>query len=140
MGTIISISSQVVRGHVGNSVTVFVCQRLGHDVWPVNTVILPFHPGYGPARRIVTAPDDLAAALNAIGEKGFLSEIDAVVSGYLAGAGQAEAVAALVGQVKAANSKALYLCDPILGDDGAIYVSGDVAQAVREQLVPLPIF
>ena len=35
---ILSIQSSVAYGHVGNSAAVFPLQRLGHEVWPVNTV------------------------------------------------------------------------------------------------------
>ncbi len=45
--TILSIQSAVAHGHVGNAAAVFPLQRLGFEVWPVNTVHLSNHPGYG---------------------------------------------------------------------------------------------
>ena len=51
-GAIIVISSHVVRGTVGNRAAVFALETLGHPVWAVPTVILPWHPGHGPSRRI----------------------------------------------------------------------------------------
>ena len=35
---ILSLQSAVAYGHVGNSVAVFALQRLGHEVWPIDTV------------------------------------------------------------------------------------------------------
>ena len=35
---ILSIQSSVAYGHVGNSAAVFPLQRMGFEVWPVNTV------------------------------------------------------------------------------------------------------
>ena len=36
------------------------------------------------------------------------------------------------------NPDALYLCDPIIGDEpGGVYIDGGAAKAVRDQLVPL---
>jgi pyridoxine kinase len=60
---VIVISSHVVRGSVGNRAAVFALETLGHPVWAVPTVILPWHPGHGPAKRIVpiwNAPPGLA--------------------------------------------------------------------------------
>ena len=44
---VLSIQSQVAFGHVGNSAAVLPRQRLGFDVFPVPTVQLAHHPGYG---------------------------------------------------------------------------------------------
>lgn len=44
---ILSIQSAVAYGHVGNSAAVFPLQRLGHEVWPIDTVQLSNHTGYG---------------------------------------------------------------------------------------------
>ncbi len=44
---ILSIQSWVSYGHVGNAAAVFPMQRLGHEVWAVNTVQFFNHTGYG---------------------------------------------------------------------------------------------
>ena len=44
--TILTISSQVLFGHVGNSVADFALRRLGFEVVAVPTVILSNHKGY----------------------------------------------------------------------------------------------
>ena len=48
-GAVLSISSHVARGSVGNRAMVFALERLGFTVWAVPTVLLPHHPGHGPA-------------------------------------------------------------------------------------------
>ena len=45
--SILSIQSSVAYGHVGNSAAVFPLQRIGFEVWPVNTVHFSNHTGYG---------------------------------------------------------------------------------------------
>ena len=35
---ILSIQSHVAYGHVGNRSAVFPLERLGYEVWPINTV------------------------------------------------------------------------------------------------------
>lgn len=134
---IIVISSHVVRGSVGNRAAVFALETLGHPVWAVPTITLPWHPGHGRATRIV--PDDarFAALLRDLESAPWLGEVGAVLSGYLGSAGQAEAVASLVRAVKRRDPRALYVCDPVMGDTGGLYVPQATAEAIRDLLVPL---
>lgn len=134
---VLSIQSEVVRGHVGNSAARFALQRVGVDVWAVPTVLLSNHPGHGKVRGETMAAariDDLVAGLEA---HGWLSGCDAVLSGYLGAPEQARAVADAVRRVKAANSHALYLCDPVFGDDDGAYARAGVAEAMARDLLPL---
>jgi pyridoxine kinase len=133
---VIVVSSHVVRGSVGNRAAVFALETLGFPVWAVPTVILPWHPGHGRADRIVPGPEQFARLLADLASK-WLGEVAAVLSGYLGDAGQAEAVAELVAAVKAANPQALYLCDPVIGDSGGLYVPADTAAAIRDRLLPV---
>lgn len=133
----IVVSSHVVRGSVGNRAMVHALEAMGRQVWAVPTLVLPWHPGHGPGTRIV--PDGAAfdALIADLGRAPFLPEVGAVISGYLAGPGQAEAVAGLVAAARAANRDAFYLCDPVIGDRGGLYVPEATARAVRDTLLPL---
>lgn len=134
---VIVISSHVVRGSVGNRAAVFALETLGHPVWAVPTVILPWHPGHGPAKRIVPPAeqfDDLIADLE---RAPWLGEITGIMSGYLGNAAQASSVARLVKTIKEKNKKVLYLCDPVIGDEKGLYVSEATAIAIRDELMPL---
>lgn len=136
-GAVIVISSHVARGSVGNRAMVFALERLGFPVWAVPTVLLPHHPGHGPAERIVPEDGAFARLLEALVKDGQRGRVAAIVSGYLASPGQARAVAELVASVKARNPEALYLCDPVIGDAGGLYVGEPIAAAVRDLLLPL---
>ena len=136
-GAVIVVSSHVARGSVGNRAMVFALERLGFTVWAVPTVMLPHHPGHGPGTRIV--PDDkaFAALLHDLVQDGRAAGVAGIVSGYLASAAQAEAVAALVTAVKGTRPDALYVCDPVIGDAGRLYVGDALAEAVRDRLLPI---
>lgn len=134
---VIVISSHVARGSVGNRAIVFALETLGYPVWAVPTITLPWHPGHGPATRIVPPPADFAAFLRDLANAPWLGEVAAVLSGYLGDASQAGAIAALVRRVKEHNPEALYLCDPVVGDAGGLYVPERTAIAMREELMPL---
>ncbi|MHA6642882.1 pyridoxal kinase PdxY [Mesorhizobium sp. A623] len=134
---VIVISSHVVRGSVGNRAAVFALETLGFPVWAVPTVTLPWHPGHGRATRIVAPPDQFAALMSDLERAPWLGEVGAVLSGYLGDAAQAQAVASLVRVVKARRPEALYICDPVIGDSGGLYVPEATATAMRDTLIPI---
>ncbi|WP_309082826.1 pyridoxal kinase PdxY [Chelativorans sp.] len=134
---VIVVSSHVARGSVGNRASVFALETLGFPVWAVPTVTLPWHPGHGRATRIVPPTADFAALMRDLENAPWLGEVAAVLSGYLGEAGQAEAVASLVGALKRRNPRALYVCDPVMGDLGGLYVPEATAAAMRDVLLPL---
>lgn len=131
------VNSQVVRGTVGGRAAVFALERLGHSVWFLPTVLLPWHPGQGAGHREIAPDAGFAALVDDLARADTLSRVGAVVSGYLGGPGQAAAVARLVAAVRAANPSALYLCDPVLGDHRGLYVAEATAEAIRDHLLPL---
>lgn len=134
---ILSIQSDVVRGHVGNGAARFAFQRLGFDVWALPTVLLSNHPGHGKARGETTSAAGLRALLDGLDDHGWLGACAGIISGYLGSADHADVVADAVARVKAKNSKALFLCDPVFGDDGGAYARPGVAEAIARRLIPL---
>ena len=135
--TVLSIQSEVVRGHVGNSAARFALQRQGVDVWAVPTVLLSNHPGHRSFRGEVVPAARIGELIAGLDANGWLSQCDAVLSGYLGAAEQARVVADAVRRVKALNPKALYLCDPVFGDDDGAYARPGVAEAMARELLPI---
>ena len=137
MAKVLSISSQVVYGHVGNSAAAFVMQRMGHDVLAAPTIILSNRPGYKAIAGERTDPDKLDAMLGAALENGWLGDVDAVLTGYVPTHAHAEFCRSWIAKVKSLNPNAIYLCDPIIGDaPGGIYIDETAARVVRELLIP----
>lgn len=138
MAKVLSISSQVVYGHIGNSAAAFVLQRMGHDVMAVPTITLSNRPGYEAIAGERADPQKLDAMLEAVLENGWLADVDAVLTGYIPAVGHAEFCASWIAKIKTLNPNALYLCDPIIGDEpGGIYIDKAAANAVRDLLLPL---
>lgn len=134
---VISISSHVARGAVGNRAVVFALEALGCAAWSVPTVVLPWHPGHSRATRIVPPAADFDALLADLADAPWIGEVRAVASGYLGDARQAAAVAKLVTALKRRRPDLLYLCDPVIGDARGIYVPEATAIAQRDVLIPL---
>ncbi len=137
MARVLSISSQTVFGPVGNSVAVPALQSQGHDVLALPTVLLSHHPGHGPPVTQPNSADFLSRAIDDLERLGELARIDAVMTGYFASADQVQVVAGAIAAIKAANPQAMILVDPVMGDDGKLYVKETVAVAIRDQLMPL---
>ncbi len=135
--SILSIQSAVVYGHVGNSAAVFLLQRLGFEVWPLDTVSFSNHPGYPTVRGRVVPAAEVRALLAGIEERGVLARCDAVLSGYLGEPDTAAVVLEAVTRVKAARPGALFCCDPVMGDvEKGLYVAAELPALFRERLVP----
>lgn len=135
--TVIVISSHVVRGSVGNRAAVFALESLGHPVWALPTVILPWHPGHGRATRMTIPPDVFSAMIDDLCGAPWLGEVGAVLSGYLGDPGHAAAIRRLVDAVRQRNGDVPYLCDPVIGDIGGLYVPQATADAIRDELLPI---
>jgi pyridoxine kinase len=112
----LSIQSHVVYGHAGNSAAVFPMQRLGIDVWPLNTVQFSNHTQYPEGWKGMVMSSghflDIAFGLENIGK---LGRCAAVLSGYIGSAEQGEVILQIAARIKRANSSALFFCDPVMG-------------------------
>jgi pyridoxine kinase len=135
---VLSIQSSVVYGRVGNRAAVPVLERLGHDVWPLDTVAFSNHPAHGGFRGRVVPATELAELVEGLAARGVLGRCDAVLSGYLGDSATAAVVADAVARVRAANPGAVYCCDPVIGEVGrGVYVRPGIPDAIRTRLVPL---
>ena len=133
---LLSIQSHVAYGHVGNSAAVFALQRLGVEVWPIHTVELSNHPGYGDYRGRTADAAAIRELVDGIAARGALARCDGVLSGYVGAAAIGAEILTAVAQVKAANPAARYCCDPVIGDsDRGLYVRPEVAEFLRARAV-----
>lgn len=135
---IISIQSQVIHGHVGNSAAVFPMQHLGIPVAAVPTTLLSNHPHYPTMRGRVLEADFVKDLLLGVEERGLVDACAAVVTGYLGSVANGEAVADFVERAKRRNPELRYCCDPVLGDVGVgMYVETGLQALFRERLLPI---
>lgn len=135
---ILSIQSAVAYGHVGNSAAVFPLQRIGVEVLPVYTVTFSNHTGYGAWRGPMISPEDVAEVITGVEDRGVFAHLDVVLSGYQGGEGIADVIIDTVARVKAANPKALYSCDPVMGNaKSGCFVSPAIPVLLRERVVPV---
>lgn len=116
MATVLSIQSRVACGTVGNPAAVFTLQRLGIEAWALDTVAFSNHTGYGRWTGRVVPAEEIAVLFDGIAALGLLARVDAVLSGYLGAAATGAVLIDILARVKGANPRALYCCDPVMGD------------------------
>ena len=135
---ILSIQSSVVYGHVGNSAAVFPLQRLGVEVWPINTVHFSNHTGYGSWGGAVLPLEVIEDLVRGITERGILPSCDGVISGYLGDVSLGRVILDLVHRVRAVNPAAAYCLDPVMGDVGrGFFVRPGIAEFMKDYALPL---
>ncbi len=133
----LSLQSHVAYGYVGNRAATFPLQRLGHEVWAVNTVEFSNHTGYGAWKGRAAPAEQVADIVHGIEALGMLAKCDALLTGYVGDAALADVVLQTAAKVRAANPNAIWCCDPVLGDtDTGIYVRPGIDTFFRERAIP----
>ncbi|MGL3822939.1 pyridoxal kinase [Sphingopyxis sp. R3-92] len=136
--SVISIQSQVVHGHVGNSAAVLPMQAHGLNVAAVPTTLLSNHPGFETMRGRVLESELVGDLLRGVEERGLIETSRYIVSGYLGSGANGEVVAAFVKRARQINPGITYICDPVMGDAHlGIFVADQVVECLRDELVPM---
>src|SRR5439155_17724320 len=133
---VISIQSQVVHGNVGNSAAAYAMQAEGVNVAAVPTTLLSNHPRYPTLRGRVLDAELVADLLRGVEERDLVDEAAVLVTGYLGSPDNAVVIADFVERALSRNSKLVYLCDPVIGDDGRVYVADGILDVLRHRLLP----
>lgn len=141
MKNVLSIQSHVVFGHAGNRAATFPIERLGVNVWPLNTVQFSNHTQYKKWTGMVMPATHLLEIVSGIADIGELASCDAVLSGYMGSPEQGQAIIEIVKQVKKANPNAWYFCDPVMGHpEKGCFVPEGVSQFLCKNALPLSDF
>jgi pyridoxine kinase len=138
MTDVISIQSQVVHGHVGNSAAVFPMQAKGLTVAAVPTALLSNHPHYPTMHGRILDSELVEALLRGVEERGLLESARVVLTGYLGSVENGVVIASFIERALSRHSQLQYVCDPVMGDDDlGIFVREGLVDLFRDRLVPL---
>jgi pyridoxine kinase len=136
---ICAISSQVMYGQVGLNAITPALRCLGLESYACPTILLATHPGaypdQDPPAQLDIPADRLREMLAWLNDAAGVPPV--IVSGYMPSLAHVEAVADFVRHCKAEQSNSIYLCDPVCGDRGRLYVNEAVAQAIGQTLLPI---
>lgn len=139
--------------YVGNKIAVFVLQSMGCDVAALNTVqfskflattlqatlthhlSLPGnHTGYKQWKGTKVSAEEIADLYDGL-KQSYLDDFDMMLSGYIPGAEAVNAVGKIGIELKEKSKKNpgsfFWVLDPVMGDNGKIYVAEDVVPAYK---------
>ncbi|XP_005092142.1 pyridoxal kinase [Aplysia californica] len=125
---VLSIQSSVVSGYVGNKSATFPLQLHGYDVSTINSVQFSNHTGYGKWKGQVLNAQEASDLFEGLRTNGLLN-YSHVLTGYVGSDCFLRKVGEAVKEMKSKNPNLIYVCDPVMGDNGRLYVS--------EKLVPI---
>ncbi|KAH8950621.1 hypothetical protein BDL97_10G095100 [Sphagnum fallax] len=133
-GRVLSIQSHTVHGYVGNKAAVFPLQLLGFDVDPINSVQFSNHTGYATVKGQVLDGEQLWTLIEGL-EANDLHHYTHLVTGYIGSVSFLEMVLRVVEKLRYANPDLIYVCDPVMGDDGEFYVTPDLVPVYCDKVV-----
>jgi pyridoxine kinase len=133
---VLSIQSHVVSGYVGNKSATFPLQVLGFDVDTINSVQFSNHTGYGVFKGQVLNAEDLEALYSGLAAND-INHYSHLLTGYIGSKSFLLAVRDVIKDQKRLNPNLIYVCDPVMGDHGKLYVPEDLLSVYKESIVPL---
>ena len=132
---VLSIQSHVVHGCVGNRAATFPLQLLGIETDILNVVQYSNHVGYGSFAGEKLNGDQVETLLMGMHKNGLLAPTR-LLTGYI---GSVEAIRACVRALPLmrCSQPFQFWCDPVLGDNGRLYVPQALVDVYRDEVVPL---
>jgi len=132
---VLSIQSHVVHGYVGNKAAVFPLQLLGMDVDFINSVQFSNHTEYKTVAGQKLGADQLDELYDAL-KRNELLNYTHLLTGYVSNKSFLNKLADIIDELKAANPDMIYLCDPVLGDNGKMYVPKELLEIYKKRILP----
>ncbi|CAK9152318.1 unnamed protein product [Ilex paraguariensis] len=143
-------------GYVGNNSAVFPLQLLGYDVDPINSVQFSNHTGYPTFKGQVLNGKQLWELIEGL-EANNLLFYTHLLTGYIGSVSFLNTVLEVINKLRSINPKLTYggsiaatakitpvllvivleiflsVCDPVMGDEGKLYVPPELVSVYREQ-------
>jgi len=134
---VISVQSQLVYGHAGNSAAAPPLRALGLRVAEIPTVLLSNAPFYETTRGRVLPVEWFADLLRGASERGLPQRARMLVSGYFGSAENGAAFADWLEQTLPSCPNLRYCLDPVIGDTHTgPYVEPGLETIFAERLLP----
>jgi len=131
---VLSIQSHVVSGYVGLKSSTFPLQLLGFDVDPLPTVCFSNHTGYkGGFKGTRGNVNEMMEIFEGLEANGLLKDVGIVVTGYIGGGDYLRGILEIL---KKTPPSTRYVCDPVMGDNGKLYVSPELVDIFRDDIIP----
>ncbi|XP_055377779.1 pyridoxal kinase [Condylostylus longicornis] len=134
---VLSIQSHVVHGYVGNKSATFPLQILGFEVDCINSVQFSNHTGYKIFKGQILNDNDLEDLYDALEKNDLIQKYSHLLTGYIGSVTFLKKIIEIIKKMKSKNPNLLYVCDPVMGDNGKMYVPKDLLPIYRDEVIPL---
>ncbi|OJJ86685.1 pyridoxal kinase [Aspergillus glaucus CBS 516.65] len=132
--SVLAVASHVVYGYVGNKIATIVMQSLGCDVAALNTVHFSNHTGYRQFKGTRATAQEISDLYQGLCQS-HLTDFNVMLSGYAPSAAAVQAVGTIGLDLQQKAQKApgsfFWVLDPVMGDQGRLYVNDDVVPAYK---------
>jgi len=133
MKRVLVISSQVAASSVGANNSAFCLRRLGFETVILPTTLYGRHPGWGNPGGQAMPAQILLEMWSGIKAQNL--EFDAVLSGYMSSVETVKLASEIINNIKIQSPKTTVIVDPVMGDQGKLYVPVPVAQTILTDLI-----
>lgn len=134
---ILSIQSKLVYGYVGSNIAELAIQLHGLDVIAYPTVYLSAHTGHQPIHGIKIPKELFDDLILGVEDLKLLNSVCNIITGYIGSLDILKSSAAYIKSIKERCPETTYICDPVMGDVGGLYVDTEVAQSYLNDIIPL---
>lgn len=101
----------------------------------INSVQFSNHTGYGQWTGQVLQDEDLHELMRGLKMNNLHQNYTHILTGYARSASFLEAIFTIIREIKVASPETMYLCDPVLGDNGRLYVPEELVSVYRDKLI-----
>lgn len=110
-------------------------QVLGFEVEAMNSVQLCCHTGYSVVKGQILGAADLEDLFDGLKQNGLHVDYSHILTGFVSSSSFMSALADTIRELKSANKKIQFVCDPVMGDEGKMYVPEDLLPLYRDRLI-----
>ncbi|WKX90697.1 hypothetical protein Q1695_009502 [Nippostrongylus brasiliensis] len=133
---VLSIQSHVVHGYAGNKASVFPLQINGFEVDPINSVQFSNHAGYKHVKGQRLTDVELTELYEGL-KLNEINEYSYILTGYCGNVSFLKKIADIITDLKNNDPNVMFVCDPVMGDNGKYYVPKDLLPVYRDVIVPM---
>nr|CAD7576974.1 unnamed protein product [Timema californicum] len=109
---------------------------LGFEVDAINSVQFSNHTGYKVWKGQILNEHELDDLTDGLSQNG-LDNYTHLLTGYVGSPSFLKRIAQLVEHMRKINPKLIYVCDPVMGDNGHMYVPQELLPIYRDTILPL---
>ncbi|VUZ55351.1 unnamed protein product [Hymenolepis diminuta] len=131
---VLSVQSHVVHGYVGNRSAMFPLQLHNFEVDNINSVQLSCHTQYTCCTGQILSSEHLDTIFKSLKQNGS-ANYDALLTGYVGDPNFLLKLAEIARDIKSTNPHSRFYCDPVIGDNGKIYVPEELIPIYKEKIL-----